>query len=206
MKKPSAVIVGLVAFVLTSVSCVRVRADETPRSPLGGPAQYAKLDPVATKPTVRVGPFSPPLSAPERLPYPVKLALAQPKASSAPATASQDFRRMSRFSLMESASEHLDEVITVFGERVVPSPSVSGLLHIEESHARAAADAYQWTFWKYKNDANRPLFGTDFLFTYRYPTEGQAPRGFRSGEVIVGLGVNIPLTSFRPIGLLFTSR
>lgn len=206
MKNLSAVVVGLTAFWLVGVSCVQVQAEEKSNGALGTYVQYAKLDPVAAKPAVRVGPFGPPLSAPERLPYPVKLALAQPRVSSAQGAALKASNGKPSFSLAESAVESFSEVITVFGERIVPPPSVSRLLHIEQPISRLAYDTYEWTFWKYKNDANRPIFGTDVLFTYRYPTEGQVPRGFRSGEVFVGLGLNIPLTTFRPLGLLFTSR
>ena len=139
MKKLESVIVGLTAIWLVGVSGARVQAEEKPGSTLGGYVQYAKLDPVATKPTVRVGPFSLPANAPERLPYPVKLALAQPKVSTA-----------------QTAVEHFGEVITVFGERIVPPPNVSSLIHIQEPTARSAADAYQWTFWKFRGASGKP--------------------------------------------------
>lgn len=196
MKKHNAVIVGLTAFWL--VGTQQVRAEEIVGSPPGH-LRYAKLKPSDVRSVVGVGPLSTPFDAPERQPYPVKVALARTptQAKARPATSP---------SLFGSAAERFAETITVFGERVVPPTEVSGLEHFSWRGARYESDEFQWTFKKFYGDTGRHLFGSDFLFRYRYPTEGAGPRGFRSGEVIVGVGFNIPLTTFRPIGLLFTTR
>lgn len=205
MKNKTLAVVGLAALVLASALRVQVRADEVITAVDSSPLLYAKLNPVgATTAPMRVGPFSLPATAPESQPYPVKLALAaQPTAQSGQARGA---KRISSFLLFEGTGDHLAEMVSVFGEQVVPPPEVSSLVHIEEPTAREASDQYRWTFWKYRNDANRPIFGMDFLFTYRYPTEGEAPRGFRSGEVFVGFGISVPLSNFKPIGRLFTSQ
>ncbi len=196
MKKLNAVIVGLTAFWL--VGAQQVQADEIVGSSPGH-LQYAKLKPADVRSLVGVGPFDAPFDAPERLPYPVKVALAKMPVRAQAKSASSP-------SLFGSAVEQFGNTITVFGERMVPPAEVSGLEHLSWRGAKYESDEFQWTFKKYYSATGKHLFGSDFLFRYRYPTEGAGPRGFRSGEVIVGVGVNIPLTAFRPIGLLFTAR
>ncbi|MEI6345781.1 MAG: hypothetical protein WCO79_00895 [bacterium] len=186
MKNPKLAVIVLTAFVLVSVTCLPVSADEVAGSPAGH-LQYARYSPVAATEPMRVGPFS--LSSETTAPSQTK-----------------PINRIPRLSLFGGVGDQLGKAISVFGERIVPPPEVSELVHVEESYARIASDKYRWTFWKYRNVSDRPLFGTDFLFTYQYPTEGSAPRDFRGGEVIVGFGVSVPLTSFTPLGRLFTSR
>jgi len=196
MKKMSAVMVGLTAFWLFSAQ--QIRADEI----VGGPPRhlrFAKLKPLETPSVVGVGPFSAPVGVPEQKRYPTKVALAKSPAKAQVHSASAP-------SLFGSAAEQFSETITVFGERIVPPTEVSGLEHFAWRGAKYESDEFQWTFKKFRSDTGRTLAGSDFIFRYRYPTEGAGPRGFRSGEVIVGFGLNIPLTSFRPIGLLFTAR
>lgn len=196
MKKLNMVI-GLAASVLVSVSCVW--ADEKVSRAIGDYVQYATLKPADVRSSVKVGPLDAPLDAPERQPYPVKVALAKARAQPQPKPAPS-------VSVLGSAAERFSETITVFGERIVPPTEVSGLEHFSWRGAKYESDEFQWTFKKFYGDTGKHLFGSDFIFRYRYPTEGAGPRGFRNGEVIVGFGMNIPLTSFRPIGLLFTSR
>lgn len=229
MKIKTLVVNGLATFVLAGVSCIPVLAEEGDKVAESSPFLFARANPDgATVSPQRIGRSGLPAIVPKSQSYPAKLALAvQPTADSASAvaasvatanspaaTANQSLpagqakgtKRISGFSLFENTGDHLAEMVSVFGERVVPPPEVSDLVHVEESYARDASDKYHWTFWKCRNTSDRPIFGTDFLFTYHYPTFGECPKGFRGGEVIVGFGLTIPLNNFKPLGHLFTSR
>ncbi len=212
MKKLFVAVIGLAAFCLASVQCT---ADEKAAGAAGVP-MYAKLKPNVVP--IPVGPLDQPAKAVQKpdqpaarqakpTAYPVKLALGQPplpRGAAASQLPTKEIRFGLKPSVFDLASEQFTDVITVFGERVVPPPERSGLEHVASPSAKYASDEYQWTFWQQKNATGKPLFGTDFVFRYRYPTEGAAPRDFRGGEVIVGFAINVPLSTFRPVGLLFT--
>lgn len=214
MKNPGKLVMVFVlaAFWLASGNGILVltaQADETRsqvRPLVFEPVQYAKSEPVVRPVTRDFGQFVPtitaaaPVAKPQALPqsqsaYPTKLTLAQPARKAKGASV------ISETAFVQGVSD----AITVFGDRIVPSPEVSGLEHFERAGGRAASDRFQWNFLEVSSYGKKYGWWT-YVFEWRYPTEGQCPRPERAGSIMTGLAFSIPLDRLAPIGRLFTSR